>query len=426
MVESHASAGPLQSSIEYTPDHHFPLENIPFGVFQSPEGPHCCTRIGDQLIDLAVLESHGLLNTSGLFNQPNINKFVSAGSETWHSVRVTLQKLFSKGDETLMQTAFKDNYLFNSNEVKMLLPIQIGDYTDFYSSKNHAYNVGVMVRGPDNALQPNWLHLPVGYHGRASSVVVSGTDVIRPKGQVSADNKTPSWSVCKRLDFELEVGAVVGKSSVQGHPVKVVNAPDHIFGFTLLNDWSARDIQFWEYVPLGPFNAKNFATTISPWIVTCEALEPFKVLLPEQKEPEPLPYLRYPGNYSYDVQLDVLLKPEKSDAADVISRSNFKYMYWSAHQQLAHHTVTGCNLNVGDLLGSGTISGTDKGSYGSLLELCWGGKEPIKLSSGEERTFLVDGDTLTLQGYCKGNGYTVGFGDCSGKVFPALGDEHYF
>ena len=307
----------------------------------------------------------------------------------------------------------------------MEMPIAIGDYTDFYSSKNHAYNVGVMFRGPDNALQSNWLHLPVGYHGRASSVVISGTDIIRPKGQVSADDKVPSWSQCKRLDFELEIGAVVGRSNKLGQPIKVKDAADHIFGFTLLNDWSARDLQKWEYVPLGPFNAKNFATTISPWIITAEALEPFKTKLPEQV-PEPLPYLKDPENYSYDVELNVTLKTAAMSEPTQISKSNFKYMYWSANQQLTHHTVTGCNMNVGDLLGSGTISGTEKGSFGSLLELCWNGKEPIKLPNGEERTFLVDGDILNLEGVCHGSGFTIGFGECSGKVLPALDDSHYF
>ena len=282
-----------------------------------------------------------------------------------------------------------------------------------------------MVRGIDNALQPNWLHLPVGYHGRSSSVVVSGTEILRPRGQVSADQKTPIWSLCKRLDFELEVGAVVGKSNKLGHPLTLKDAPDHIFGFTLLNDWSARDIQIWEYVPLGPFTAKNFATTISPWIITSEALEPFKIKLPKQ-EPEPLPYLKDDENYSYDVQLDVLLQTPAMTDSTVISTSNFKYMYWSANQQLTHHTITGCNMNVGDLLGSGTISGTEKGSFGSLLELCWGGKEPIKLANGEERTFLVDGDILSLQGSCKGTGFTIGFGECTGKILPALDESVFF
>ena len=311
------------------------------------------------------------------------------------------------------------------DKATMIMPIKIQDYTDFYSSKNHAYNVGVMFRGVDNALQPNWLHLPVGYHGRASTVVVSGTDVVRPKGQIQLDPKTPKWSACMKLDFELEVGAVIGKPSKMGVPIKLKDSAEHIFGFTLLNDWSARDLQVWEYVPLGPFNAKNFATTISPWIVTSEALEPFKIKLPAQ-EPEPLPYLKDDNNYSYDVELDVLLQSPTMAEPTLISKSNFKYMYWSANQQLTHHTVTGCSMTVGDVLGSGTISGTEKDSYGSFLELAWNGKEPLKVGNGEERIFLNDGDVLTLKGQCKGPGYTIGFGECSGKILPALDDSHFY
>lgn len=393
---------------------------------------HVCTRIGDFVVDLSVLENNGIfdgplfstIKGKYIFSKPTINEFLSLGRDFWHEARVTIQKAFD-GSSKLKESVAESEYLFKFDSVEMTMPVSIGDYTDFYSSKNHAYNVGVMFRGPDNALQPNWLHLPVGYHGRASSVVISGHNVIRPKGQVSADQKTPSWSQCKRLDFELEVGAVIGKGNRLGHPVKVKDAPDHIFGFTLLNDWSARDLQVWEYVPLGPFNAKNFLTTISPWIITSEALEPFKIKLPTQ-EPEPLHYLKDDENYSYDVALDVLLQTSTMTEPTLISKSNFKYMYWSANQQLTHHTVTGCNLNPGDLLGSGTISGTEKGSYGSLLELCWGGKEPIKLPNGEERTFLVDGDTLNLQGYCQGNGFTIGFGECSGKVLPSLDDSEFF
>lgn len=255
-----------------------------------------------------------------------------------------------------------------------------------------------MFRGPDNALQPNWLHLPVGYHGRASSVVLSGTDVRRPKGQVSADKVTPTWSECKRLDFELEVGAFIGKGNELGTPIKVSQAADHIFGLCILNDWSARDLQVWEYVPLGPFNAKNFASTISPWVVTMEALEPFKVNLPEQ-DPQPLPYLREEQPYSYDINLEVSLKSPTMDGFHSITLSNFKYLYWSINQQLTHHTETGCNMNVGDLLGSGTISGTEKSEYGSMLELTWGGKDKIQLPNGEERVFLKDGDSLHMDGF---------------------------
>lgn len=265
-----------------------------------------------------------------MFKSASLNEFIAQGKDYWHQVRVQIQTLFTKGNDTLNHAAFLESYHHSQSDVKMQMPIAIGDYTDFFSSKNHAYNVGVIFRDPEKAIQSNWLHLPVGYHGRASSVVISGTDIIRPKGQVSADDKVPTWSQCKKLDFELEVGAVVGRSNQLGQPIKLKDAADHIFGFTLLNDWSARDLQKWEYVPLGPFNAKNFATTISPWIITAEALEPFKTKLPEQV-PEPLPYLRDPLNYSYDVELNVTLKTPQMSEATLISRSNFKYMYWSAN-----------------------------------------------------------------------------------------------
>lgn len=281
----------------------------------------------------------------------------------------------------------------------MVLPCKIGDYTDFYSSKNHAYNVGCMFRGPDNALQPNWVHLPVGYHGRASTVRLSGEPVRRPKGQVSADRVNPKWSQCNRLDIELEMGIFVGKGNEIGTPIKIKDANDHIFGYTVLNDWSARDLQVWEYVPLGPFNAKNFLTTISPWIVTSEALAPFKLSLPAQ-DPTPLDYLKDSELRSFDIQLDVLIKTPKMEQEHLMAKSNLKYLYWSPAQQLTHHAVTGCNMNPGDLLGTGTISGTTKEEYGSMLELTWNGKEKIQLPNGEERVFLEDGDSVTLRGYC--------------------------
>ena len=331
--------------------------------------------------------------------------------------------MFSEGS-TVITDAKKKEAIFDADKVEMRMPVFIRDYTDFYSSKNHAFNVGCMFRGPDNALQANWLHLPVGYHGRASSIVVSGTPIRRPKGQVSADKKTPSWSECKRFDLELEMGTFIGTSNNLGDPVTVTDAKDHIFGFCLLNDWSARDLQVWEYVPLGPFNAKNFASTISPWVITPEALAPFKVALPEQ-DPALLPYLQDDDLSSYDISLDVLIKTPTLSEPHLMATSNMKYLYYSVAQTVAHHTVTGCNLSTGDLLGSGTISGPEKHQYGSMLELCWGGKEPIELPNGEERKFLLDGDSIILRGVCKGNGFTIGFGDCEGTVLPAHDDERY-
>lgn len=324
-----------------------------------------------------------------------------------------------------MSEELKAKAIFEASEQQMLLPVFIRDYTDFYSSKNHAFNVGCMFRDPATALNPNWTHLPVGYHGRASSIVVSGTPIRRPKGQVSLDKITPVWSQCNRLDLELEMGTIIGKSNKLGEPVKVNEARDHIFGYVLLNDWSARDMQVWEYLPLGPFNAKNFASTISPWVITPEALAPFKIALPEQ-DPKLLPYLQDADLSSYNIDLKIVLKTPYLPAGHTIAVSNMKYLYYSVPQTIAHHTVTGCNLTVGDMLGSGTISGTKKEEYGSMLELCWGGKESIVLPNGEERKFLLDGDAIVLQGECKGDGYTIGFGDCEGTILPALDDAHYF
>jgi fumarylacetoacetase len=305
------------------------------------------------------------------------------------------------------------------DNVVMYLPVEIGDYTDFYSSKEHATNVGIMFRGKENALMPNWVYLPVAYHGRASSIVLSGTEIRRPKGQTKLDTeKRPSFSPCKQLDFELEAGFFLSSGNMLGEPIPVNKAFDHIFGMVLVNDWSARDIQKWEYVPLGPFLAKNFATSISPWVVTMEALEPFRTKGPSQ-DPEPLPYLQIKEESAYDIKLEVFIETEKSKKPFRISSSNFKYLYWSIQQQLAHHTITGCNMKTGDLLASGTISGPVPDSYGSMLELAWKGEKPIKLPSGEERNFLQDGDTLTISGYCRGEGYRVGFGEVSGKILPA-------
>jgi len=300
------------------------------------------------------------------------------------------------------------------------LPAQIGDYTDFYASKEHATNVGIMFRGKENALMPNWTHLPVGYHGRASSVVLSGTDVRRPQGQMKpANSNAPLFGPSCQLDLELEMGWFIGPGNERGKNIALENAEEQIFGLVLVNDWSARDIQSWEYQPLGPFLAKSFATSISPWVVPLEALEPFRVAGPEQ-EPEPLPYLRTNKPGSFDIHLEVNLKGEGMKNSKTISTSNFRYLYWSMAQQIAHHTVGGCNLRPGDLLASGTISGPKKEMRGSLLELTWRGTEPIEMENGEQRVWLEDGDQLTITGWCQGEGYRIGFGEVTGRVLPAL------
>lgn len=417
----------MRSFIEVSPDSHFPIQNLPYGVFRLKVGSDavCGVAIGDYVLDLSVLEEKGYFKKTNLrdekvFNNPSLNAFMSKGRETWKQVRTILQMALSddnpmlRDDKDLCKIA-----LIPMADVIMCLPANIGDYTDFYSSKEHATNVGIMFRGKENALMPNWLHLPVGYHGRSSSIIVSGTDITRPKGQTKADDApAPSFGPTKLFDFELEMGFFIGKGNSLGNPIAIEDAYDHIFGMVLVNDWSARDIQKWEYVPLGPFLAKNFATSISPWIVTMDALEEFRTESPKQ-EPEVLEYLKSNGNNAYDIKLDVSLRTEKLSESFIISRSNFKYMYWNICQQLAHHTVNGCNTRAGDLMASGTISGPTPDSYGSMLELTWRGENPLKLPNGEERKFLLDGDTLTISGYCQGNGYKVGFGEVSGKILPA-------
>jgi len=413
----------MQSWVQYDSNHQFSLENIPFGCFHSSSGKiHCCTRIGDTIVDLAVLfpKFDGPLFSQlkeNIFDHDNCNKMAALGSGHRIEARQTIQKLFAAGNEA----AVPKEALSDANTAKLAMPVFIRDYTDFYSSKNHAYNVGVMFRGPDNALQPNWTHLPVGYHGRASSIVIDGTPITRPCGQTSADGKTPEWTKCMRLDFELEMGTVIGMGNELGHPIKTEDAQNHIFGYCLLNDWSARDIQKWEYVPLGPFTAKNFASTISPWIVTPEALAPFRTALPKQ-EPAMLPYLEDKNLSAYDINLTVSIKSETMDAHKTVSESNMKHLYYSVGQTIAHHSASGCNMSTGDLLGSGTISSTEESGYGSMLELCWAGKKDIDLGNGETRKFLKDGDEVNMMGTCKGDGYTIGFGDCRGKILPAHSD----
>jgi fumarylacetoacetase len=383
--------------------------------------------IGDQILDLSVVAKAGLfdgplLKDSTCFFEPTLNHFMSLGKPYWNEARQTITHLLALDTSTLRDNAdLRTRAFVSQSEVDMLLPARIGDYTDFYSSKEHATNVGIMFRGPSNALQENWLHLPVGYHGRSSSVVVSGTPIRRPMGQVKPDDASvPSFSPCRLLDYELEMAFFVGPGNKHGDRIPIQEAENHIFGMVLMNDWSARDIQKWEYVPLGPFTAKNFGTTISPWVVTMEALEPFRVAAPKQEDPMPLEYLRDDpsARSAYDIHLEVSLTTAKLDTPFVISRSNFKYMYWTMKQQLTHHTVTGCNMCPGDLLGSGTISGPTPDSYGSLLETCWKGTKPLSLPNGEERRFLADGDTVTFKGYCQGEGYRVGFGSCTGLILP--------
>ncbi|MBL8062760.1 MAG: fumarylacetoacetase [Anaerolineales bacterium] len=403
--------------IQVHPDSDFPIQNLPYGIFstQANPDPRVGTRLGDFVIDLALLDNESLFGKQyAFFADSSLNRFMSAGRETWRDIRQQLTRLL--GEE---QASLKKEALIPVSEVQMHLPVNIGDYTDFYASREHATNVGIMFRGRENALMPNWLHLPVGYHGRASSVVLSGTDVIRPRGQAAPKGPPPEFVASRSLDFELEMGFFIGSGNELGDPIPIANAHEHIFGMVLLNDWSARDIQAWEYQPLGPFLAKNFATSISPWVVTMDALEPFRVAGPNQ-DPAPLSYLRSDSASGLDITLEVSLQSARMDSPQVISRSNMKHLYWSIEQMLAHHTITGCNMRPGDLCGTGTISGPTEDSYGSLLELTWRGEKPIQLSSGEERKFLQDGDVLTMKGYCQGDGYRVGFGEVTGKILPAL------
>ncbi|GGM12915.1 hydrolase [Pseudooceanicola nanhaiensis] len=397
----------------------FPLNNLPYGVFDAGEGsmPRCGVAIGDMIFDLCKAEGDGLVDLGGapVFDVPHWNDVMELGPEAWADLRSQVTALLAEGAEPL------PGHLVAQADVTMMMPITVAEYTDFYAGRHHAFNVGSIFRGPENALPPNWLSIPIGYNGRASSVVVSGTDVRRPWGQLRApDAELPVFAPCRRFDLELEMGAIIGQAS--DRPVTVQEADDMIFGYVLLNDWSARDIQAWEYQPLGPFQAKATATTISPWIVTKAALAPFRTATPE-RERELLPYLREPGPMLYDVDLEVALAPE-GGAETTISRTNFRELYYSAAQQLAHHTTSGCPMRVGDLLGSGTISGTAKDSRGSLLELSWSGQEPLTLPGGETRSFLEDGDTLTLRGAAQGDGYRVGFGACTGKVIAALDDPY--
>ncbi|SFW68194.1 fumarylacetoacetate hydrolase [Sinomicrobium oceani] len=413
-----------KSWIQVDKDSDFPIQNIPFGVFLTRDDVITIgTRIGNTAIDLGALHQLGYFEgiplTDDIFLQDSLNDFISDGKKTWRLVRNRIAELFDINNPKLQgNEEHKRIVLFTMDEIEMQLPVQIGDYTDFYSSKEHATNVGKMFRDPDHALLPNWLHIPVGYHGRSSSIVPSGIPVRRPLGQTLPPGEdTPVFGPSQRVDFELEMAFITTDANQLGEPIPVDEAEDYIFGMVLFNDWSARDIQKWEYVPLGPFLAKNFASSISPWIVTMDALEPFRVQGPKQ-EPDPLPYLQYEGKKSFDIHLEVSLTPENGESV-IVSRSNFKYMYWTMAQQLAHHTVNGCNVISGDMMGSGTISGATPDSYGSMLELSWGGKKPLRMKDGSERSFIEDGDTVTMKGYCSNENVRIGFGEVSTRLLPA-------
>ena len=417
----------LKSFIEVPAGSHFPIQNLPFGIFQPNAGkPRVGVAIGDLIVDLSVLEELNHFRSpefqdGEVFSGDSLNGFLALGRPAWRKTREILQELLAADTPALRDNAeLRERVFHRQSEVSMKLPARIGNYTDFYSSYHHAHNVGTMLRGAENALMPNWKWLPVAYHGRASSVVLSGADVRRPQGQIKPpDASAPIFSPTKSLDYELEMAFLIGPGNSLGQPVPIDRAIDHIFGLVLMNDWSARDIQAWEYQPLGPFLAKNFCTSISPWVVTLDALEPFRKPLPSQ-DPEPLPYLRAKNDFTFDIHLEARLQTSSMTAPQIITSTNFQNLYWSISQQLAHHTITGCNLESGDLLASGTISGPTEESRGCMLELTWRGANPLKLPNGETRKWLEDGDTLSITGWAQGDGYRVGFGEVTGRVVPVM------
>jgi fumarylacetoacetase len=422
---SDANNPELKSWVEVPSGSDFPIQNLPFGIFKT-DYLHAVAgvAIGDHVLDLVYLQENGFFDglglAPGIFNQPFLNSFLALGRKKCGAVRNRISELLRHdNDELKSNVAARELALIHSREVEMQLPVKIANYTDFYSSEEHATNVGSMFRDPKNALLPNWKHLPVGYHGRASSIVVSGTPIHRPKGQIKpAGGEHPVFCPTQKLDFELEVAFITCTDTNLGSSIPVKQAEEHIFGLVLFNDWSARDIQQWEYVPLGPFLGKNFGSTISPWIVTLDALEPFRVKGREQF-PQVLPYLVQENPAHFDVTLEVALQPQNGMPVPV-SRSNYKYLYWSIAQQLAHHTVNGCNIQVGDVYASGTISGPSPGSFGSLLELSWNGERPLNLGNEVKRTFLEDGDTIIMKGHAEKDGVRIGFGECRGKILPAI------
>tara|TARA_R110000868_G_scaffold408293_7_gene691088 strand:+ start:40833 stop:42077 length:1245 start_codon:yes stop_codon:yes gene_type:complete len=409
----------LNSWVDIPEQSDFSIYNLPFGIFStSKKSKRVGIAVGNQIIDLNAVHSlrifHDLNIDKEVLVNDYLNDFISLGKKITNKVRLILQEELCDSSSVLK----KHDPFISIEEATMHLPVRIGDYTDFYSSIEHASNVGKMFRDPENALLPNWKHLPVGYHGRASSIVVSGVDIHRPKGQTKPADGPPIFGPSQRMDFELEMGFIVGKKTAIGDSISTANAEDYIFGMVLFNDWSARDIQKWEYVPLGPFLGKSFASSVSPWVVTLEALDEFRVEGPNQ-DPSVLPYLEYSGLKNYDINLEVQIEPEGSPVPTTISISNFKYMYWNMAQQLAHHTVNGCNVNVGDLMASGTISGKDERSYGSMLELSWAGSKTVTLNNDEERKFLHDGDTVIMKGFSEKNGVRIGFGEVRSKLLPA-------
>ncbi|GAB1347723.1 fumarylacetoacetase [Cloacibacterium normanense] len=414
----------MKSFINYPQNSDFSIHNIPFGVAVfNREYIACCTRIGDLVIDLATLYDYGFFDeieglNENVFEAYTINEFIELGKPVTNAVRLKIQELLLEGSSLSHDEKTIEECFYDLDKVQMMMPLHVQNYTDFYSSIEHATNVGKMFRDPANALLPNWKHLPVGYHGRASSIVVSGINFHRPKGQMKpADAEKPIFGASKQLDFELEMAFVLNKNTEIGESISTQEAEDAIFGMVIFNDWSARDIQSWEYVPLGPFLGKNFCSSISPWVVTLEALEPFRTASPKQ-EPEVLDYLKFEGDKNFDINLEVYLQPENGEE-NLICKSNYKYMYWNMTQQLAHHTINGCNVEVGDLYASGTISGSEPNSFGSMLELTWRGQNPLKLSDGSERKFIEDHDTIIMRGFSEKDGIRVGFGEVRGKVLPA-------
>ena len=411
----------MKSWLKVSSKSDFSIYNLPFGIFSTnKKNKRIGVAIGDHVIDLHACNSLDLFKDlhieSHVFKNSFLNNFIELGKEITSKVREIIQSELTNENSLIKHNS---NCIIPIDSVEMHLPVNIGDYTDFYSSIEHASNIGSMFRDPSNPLLPNWKHLPVGYHGRASSIIVSGKNIHRPKGQIMPlDSETPIFSSSNRVDFELEMGYIIGKNSSLGSSISTTNAEDYIFGKVLFNDWSARDIQKWEYVPLGPFLGKSFASSISPWVVTMEALDPFRVAGPIQ-EPNVLDYLKFDGLKNYDINLSVSITPEDSNIESIVCNSNFKYMYWNMNQQIAHHTVNGCNLNVGDMMASGTISGHTKDSYGSMLELSWGGKNPIELKDGSTRTFINDMDTVIMKGYCEKNNIRVGFGEVKSKILPS-------
>ena len=414
----------MKSFINYPQNSDFSIHNIPFGVAVfNREYIACCTRIGDLVIDLATLYDYGFFDeieglNENVFEAYTVNEFIELGKPVTNAVRLKIQELLLEGSSLSHDEKTIEECFYDLDKVQMMMPLHVQNYTDFYSSIEHATNVGKMFRDPANALLPNWKHLPVGYHGRASSIVVSGINFHRPKGQMKpADAEKPIFGASKQLDFELEMAFVLNKNTEIGESISTQEAEDAIFGMVIFNDWSARDIQSWEYVPLGPFLGKNFCSSISPWVVTLEALEPFRTASPKQ-EPEVLDYLKFEGDKNFDINLEVYLQPENGEE-NLICKSNYKYMYWNMTQQLAHHTINGCNVEVGDLYASGTISGSEPNSFGSMLELTWRGQNPLKLSDGTERKFINDHDTIIMRGFSEKDGIRVGFGEVRGKVLPA-------